>query len=66
MNAVARILICALAVIGCLYLAGTMTSVLRKHYAVACVENNDDDYGFTTPQIKAGHRPSPALYERYL
>lgn len=52
--------------VGCISIVVTVSDALKKHYAVSCVDNNADDYGFTVPQIKAGHRPSPALYERYL
>lgn len=56
----------ALAILGLLFLGMEASTALKKHYTVTCVENTADDYGFTVPQIKAGHEAHPALYERYL
>lgn len=66
MKVIYDIIVKSLSVIGLIYIAFTLSAALKKHYAVTCVENTADDYGFTVPQIKAGHEAHPALYERYL
>lgn len=66
MKVIYDIIVKSLSVIGLIYIALMLSAALKKHYAVTCVDNDADDYGFTVPQIKAGHETHPALYERYL
>ncbi len=66
MKAVYDIFVKSLAIIGLVYLGFTLSAALEKHYRTTCVDNDADNYGFTVPQIKAGHETHPALYERYL